>query len=194
VKVKDNLRDLILNEHQGHFACGLVGIPVFTEWAVINREADLFCSMILNKGYPGYLYMIENGATTTWEHWNGNRSRIHNCYNGIGSWFYQAVGGIRSDDSAAFQSLIIDPQVPKGITWANTSKETPYGSVSVSWRKENKLFKMEVSIPVGSNAKVIIPDYVTSYKMNGKVYANDLSMKMTGSGNYTFEWQENMPE
>ena len=194
VKVKENLKDLILNKHKGHFACGLVGIPVFTEWAVINQEADLFCSMLLKKEYPGYLYMIENGATTTWEHWNGNRSRIHNCYNGIGSWFYQAVGGIRSDNSAAFQSLIIDPQIPRGITWANTTKETPYGTVSVIWRKENELFKMEISIPAGSNAKVIIPDKVSSYRMNGKEYPNDLFMTETGSGNYTFEWQENMPE
>ena len=86
-KVKENLRDIILKKYNGHFACGLVGIPVFTEWAVKNREADLFCSMLLKKDYPGYLYMTENGATTTWEHWNGNRSRSTNCYNGIGSWF-----------------------------------------------------------------------------------------------------------
>ena len=53
---------------------------------------------------------------------------------------------------------------------------------------------MEISIPVGSNAKVIIPNKVTRYKMNGKEYANDLFMTETGSGKYTFEWQENMPE
>ena len=78
----------------------------------MNKEADLMYSMLMKKDYPGYLYMIDNGATTTWEHWNGSRSRIHNCYNGIGSWFYQALGGIRNDNSAAFQALIIDPQIP----------------------------------------------------------------------------------
>jgi len=138
--------------------------------------------------------MIENGATTTWEHWNGNRSRIHNCYNGIGSWFYQAVGGIRSDDTEAFRSLIIDPQIPEGISWANTTKETPYGPVSVNWKKEKKLFTMEVTVPVGSTAKVIIPDSVKSFKMNGSEYPNDLFVSETGSGKYKFEWQEILPE
>lgn len=193
-KIKDNLRDLILNTYKGHIATGLVGVPVFTEWAVKNRETDIFCSMILKKDYPGYLYMIENGATTTWEHWNGNRSRIHNCYNGIGSWFYQAVGGIRNDETEAFRSLIIDPQIPKEISWANTSKETPCGTISVNWRKENKLFIMEVTVPVGSTAKVIIPDTVKSFRMNGRDYPNDLFVSETGSGKYIFEWQEILPE
>ena len=189
-KIKNNLRDLIINRHNGHLALGLVGIPVFTEWAVRNREADLFCSMLLKKDYPGYLYMIRNGATTTWEHWNGNRSRIHNCYNGIGSWFYQAAGGIRSDGTEAFRNLIIDPQIPEEITWANTTKETPFGTISVNWRKENDLFYMEVTIPVGSKAKIVIPGNVKVYSMNGREYPNDLSVQETGSGKHNFEWKE----
>lgn len=50
--------------------------------------------MLKKREYPGYLYMLDNGVTTTWEHWNGERSHIHNSYNGIGSWFYQALAGI----------------------------------------------------------------------------------------------------
>ena len=90
--VRKNLLNEIEINHKGHFACGLVGIPVFTEWAVKNQEVNLMYSILKKKDYPGYLYMLDNGATTTWEHWNGARSRIHNCYNGIGSWFYQAAG------------------------------------------------------------------------------------------------------
>ncbi|MDR2775495.1 MAG: hypothetical protein LBC19_12295 [Tannerella sp.] len=58
------------------------------------------------------------GATTTWEHWNGERSRIHNCYNGIGSWFYEAIGGIHPDDRApGYRHFYICPQIPEGMTW-----------------------------------------------------------------------------
>lgn len=191
-KVRNNLRELISDKYNGHFACGLVGIPVFTEWAVKNREADLFFSMLLKKGYPGYLYMIENGATTTWEHWNGNRSRIHNCYNGIGSWFYQAVGGIgNSEETPGYRSVIIDPQIPAGISWAKTSKETPYGTVTVNWEFKKSNFRMEVTIPAGCSSRVIIPENTGSYRMNGKRYPNDRLMAETGSGRYTFEWKRN---
>jgi alpha-L-rhamnosidase len=189
--VRENLRDVILNRYGGHFACGLVGIPVFTEWAVKNREADLFRSMLLKRDYPGYLYMLGNGATTTWEHWNGARSRIHNCYNGIGRWFYQAVGGIQNDETeCAYRSVIIDPQIPSGISWANTSQETPYGTVRVNWKMTDAGFHMEVGIPYGSRARVMIPGHAEKYRMNGKEIGNETSVAEIPGGTYIFEWQK----
>lgn len=144
------IRETEVNRN-GHLATGLVGIPVLTDWSVKNQAVDLMYSMLKKKDYPGYLYMIENGATTTWEHWNGDRSRIHNCYNGIGSWFYQGIGGIRQvGDVAAYRKVLIQPQVPQGITWAKTYKETPYGTLAVDWELTGKTMELHVEIPVGT--------------------------------------------
>jgi len=127
--------------------------------------------MLKKKDYPGYLYMIENGATTTWEHWNGDRSRIHNCYNGVGSWFYQAVGGIRmAFDVPAYQRVLIQPQIPKGITWAKTFKETPYGKLAINWELKEKVMEMNIEIPVGIEAGVVIPSGIKKYSLEGKEY------------------------
>lgn len=167
--VEQSLYTEIQQNRDGHFACGLVGIPVFTEWATKNQDVQLFYSMLKKKDYPGYLYMIENGATTTWEEWENPRSHIHNCFNGIGSWFYEAVGGIRKDpDFPAYQQVIIQPQIPDGITWANTTKETPFGPLVVNWKLEGREFNMQLQIPVGVKAKVVIPENVLSYRLNGK--------------------------
>lgn len=185
--VKENLYSEIRDGHTGHFACGLVGIPVFTEWVVKNHEADLMYSMLKKRDYPGYLYMIGNGATTTWEHWNGARSRIHNCYNGIGSWFYQGIGGILTDESIpGYKHLYIDPQTPKGITWANTSKETPYGTVSVNWKIENGIYSMNIKVPAGCTARVSIPDSIQTYKLNDNNYKKEMPFTEIGSGEYRF--------
>jgi alpha-L-rhamnosidase len=152
----------------------LVGIR-YLEWTVKNHEADLMYTLLKKRDYPGYLYMIDNGATTTWEHWNGARSRIHNCYNGIGSWFYQALGGIVPDENfPGYRNFIIDPQIPEGVTWANTSKETPYGTVYVKWRIENGVFKMDVNIP-GSTAMVAIQSS-GKYSLDGKSYRTSDNM------------------
>ncbi len=167
--VTEKLREVILNEHNGHIATGLVGIPVFTEWCTMNGEADLMYSMLKKRDYPGYLYMIDNGATTTWEHWNGARSRIHNCYNGIGSWFYQSVGGIRKDETEpGYRHFIIDPDIPEGITWASTKKELPYGTVSVDWKIEGDYMNLDIELPVGCTANFVLPNEVKKYKLNGK--------------------------
>lgn len=183
--VRENLLNEIKVNHKGHIATGLVGIPVFTEWAINNRETELMYSILKKREYPGYLYMIENGATTTWEHWNGARSRIHNCYNGIGTWFYQSLGGIRKiENIPGYHAIIIDPQIPEGITWANTSKETPYGTLKVNWSIENGIFKMDIEIPVGCQANVIIPEYAVKYEINGKSFSKKDSPVIIDSGEY----------
>ena len=154
---------------RGHLSTGLVGVPVITEWAVKNRAADFMYSMLKKREYPGYLYMIDNGATTTWEHWDGARSWIHNCYNGIGSWFYQAPGGIQPlEEGPAYRQIRIEPQIPKGVTWAKTRKETPYGTLEVDWILENGEMALSVTIPFGSCADVILPEGVKQYTLNGK--------------------------
>lgn len=176
----------------GHLATGLVGIPVLTEWAVKNHAADWMYSMLKKKDYPGYLYMLENGATTTWEHWNGDRSRIHNCYNGIGSWFYQAVGGIRHDELLpAYRKVLIQPQIPQGITWAKTFKETPYGKLAVDWELKETMMELTIEIPVGIEAEVVVPSGVKKYNLNGKEYeltGDQLSVVAIKSGKYKINY------
>jgi alpha-L-rhamnosidase len=187
--VKKNLFNEIEINHTGHIACGLVGIPVFTEWVIKDQEVDLMYSILKKKDYPGYLYMLENGATTTWEHWNGARSRIHNCYNGIGSWFYQALGGIQPDENfPGYRHFFISPQIPKGITWANATKETPYGTISVKWKIADGVFTMDMNIPVGSTARLIIPKDAVNCKLNGKSLKSKEAFKDIESGVYIFSY------
>lgn len=139
-------------------AGGLVGVPIITQWLIDNHEADLMYSMLKQRGYPGYLYMIDNNATATWEYWSGERSRVHNCYNGIGNWFYQAIGGLRIDDGeVAYKHFTIDVQMPQGMDWAKMSKRSPYGTIKVSWKRIGERLSYEITVPAGSNATVKVP-------------------------------------
>ena len=143
----------------GHLATGLVGVPVITQWATESGNAELMYSMLKQRDYPGYLYMIDNGATTTWEHWNGERSHIHNCYNGIGSWFYQALAGIVPDERfPGYRHVTIKPQPVSGISWVKAAKDTPHGRLAVEWERERDEFRLSVSIPVGCSATVYLPN------------------------------------
>ena len=158
--VREKLLARTAQLHDGHIACGLVGVPVLTEWATNAGECEFIYRMLKKTDYPGYLYMKRNGATAVWESWNGERSRLHNCYNGIGSWFYQALGGI-IPTAPGHRRVTIRPQTPEEITWAEVSEETPYGTLKVRWerKKHNKILK--VTIPVGVTADIF-----------GKTYGN----------------------
>ena len=176
-------------EDNGHLNTGLVGIPVMIEWAAKNNQPEFIYSMLKKKTYPGYLYMLENGATTTWEHWNGARSRIHNCYNGVGQWFYQSVGGIRQiDGKTAYSEFLIDPQIPSGVTWAKTRINTPKGWVSVHWETVDNRMKMEVEIPVGSIAKVKCPVSGKEIKINHQLHSPQDGSVELQSGKYSIEY------
>jgi alpha-L-rhamnosidase len=136
-----------------------VGVPVLTQWATENEEAEFMYSMLKKRECPGYLYMIDNGAYTTWEYWNGIKSQIHNCYNGIGSWFYQALAGICPDEKQpGYRHTYIKPQPVSGIDWVKAAKNTPYGKLAVEWKKEDGKFIITINIPVGSTATICLPD------------------------------------
>lgn len=153
-QVRDKLVERTGTVYEGHLKTGLVGVPVITEWATLAGECDFMYGMLKQHGYPGYLHMLDNGATGTWEHWNARRSRLHNCFNGIGSWFYQALGGI-IPDAPGYRHIIINPQIPEGLESVSVTQGTPYGPVVVR-RNGNDL---HFELPVGVSATVKGAEY-----------------------------------
>lgn len=139
--------------HNNHIACGLVGVPVLTEWATLAGKCNFIYRILKQPDYPGYLFMKNSGASAVWESWNGERSRLHNCYNGIGSWFYQAVGGIIPTEPG-YKRVSICPQTLEGLTWSEVTEETPYGTLRVRWDRKKEKRILKVSIPVGITADI----------------------------------------
>ncbi len=99
---------------------------------------------------------------TTWESWDcgrpgkEDRSRVHNCYNGIGTWFYQALAGIRPDsEQPGYKHFFIDPQPVEGVEWVRCTKPTPYGDIKVEVKREkSKVKSVKLVIPTGTTATV----------------------------------------
>ena len=136
--VKARLIEDCHGKYRDHIAAGLMGVPIFTEWCIRERQTDLMATILRQEDYPGYLNMINQGATTTWESWDcgrpgkEDRSRVHNCYNGIGIWFYQALAGIRPDpEQPGYKHFFIDQQPCEGVEWVRCTKPTQYGDIRV---------------------------------------------------------------
>ena len=153
----------------GHIGVGLVGVAILTDWTIDNAQTEFMYSMLKKREYPGYLYMIDNGATTTWEYWDAGRSRIHNCFNGIGSWFIQAAGGILPDEQAAgFKHVVLRPQLPSAVEWVKAAKETPYGKVRSEWQQQQDKLVFDIEIPANSSATFYSPIAATECELNGQ--------------------------
>ena len=185
-EVAERVKQAMFDEtasRNGHLGAGLVGVTIVTDWATDNQQTEFMYSMLKKREHPGYLYMIDNGATTTWEYWYGGRSRIHNCFNGVGSWFIQAAGGILPDEKApGFKSVTIRPQIPAGVEWVKTSKETPYGKVRSEWRVDGNKMIFDIEIPANSTATFHSPVATSDCTLNGVSTAMNSNTVSLASG------------
>ncbi len=110
------------------------------------------------KTEPSYGWWIEQGATTTWEQWNGDGSRNHPMFGGGIAWFYRVLAGMNVDPTQpGYRHIIFKPQPAGDLTFVSYANETPLGNASVKWEKNAGSFKLNVEVPVGSTATVYVP-------------------------------------
>ncbi|MFO7622200.1 MAG: alpha-L-rhamnosidase C-terminal domain-containing protein, partial [Bacteroidales bacterium] len=82
------------------------------------------------------------------------------------------------------------PQIPDGITWANTTKETPYGTVTVNWTLNKDIFEISVKIPVGCTASLTIPENTKSLRLNGRSVNTDDPFLKLESGEHSLQFRQ----
>jgi alpha-L-rhamnosidase len=121
-------------------------------------RSDLVYLMTNRKDFPGWGYMLDNGATTSWEDWTDASSHIHDTLISIGAWFTEGLAGIRSDGkSPGFEHFVVKPSVVGDLTFVNGKYHSIHGDIGSGWRIENGTFKLTVTVPPGTTATVFVP-------------------------------------
>ena len=117
-------------------------------------EAETAYKMLLNTERPGWLYEIEQGATTVWESWEGDISRNHYSPGAVCQWLFDTVCGICADGENHF---VLAP-VPGGtLTNAEASYISLYGEVKSRWEKTDGGVKYVFEIPANCTAEIRLP-------------------------------------
>ena len=126
--------DIIANG--GNLDTGIFGTQFFFEVLSENGLHDLAFEAMNKKTQPGFGWWIEQGATTTWEQWNGEGSRNHPMFGGGIVWFYRVLAGMNTDPSQpGYRNIIFKPQPAGDVTFASYANETPNGRAAVNWKK-----------------------------------------------------------
>ena len=194
------LEECIRVTRMGHIDTGMLGTYFLMNYLMEIGRDDLIWLVVTQKDYPGWGYMIEEGATTWWEQWNGHWSQIHSCFTSLDGWFYQGLAGIRPDESGpGFKKVIIKPAVVGDLTWVKCYHDSPCGRIVSNWKRDGQKLTMEVTIPANTTATVYVPAHdAGSVSESGKPVANDASVKFlrmeygaavfaVGSGTYRLE-------
>jgi alpha-L-rhamnosidase len=82
----------------------------------------------------------------------------HYALGAVADWMHRTVGGIAPLEPG-YRRILVAPRPGGGLTWAETSLETPHGLVRVAWRAEDgDLTELAVTVPEGTTASVHLPD------------------------------------
>ena len=189
-KVVKALRDNIA-EVNDHLDTGIVGTRYLCEILVENGLEDLAYKIINQRDFPSFGWWIEQGATTTWEQWDGGNSRNHPMFGGGIGWFYRDLAGLEATD-AGYRSFEVRPVLPEGLEWVRYSHNTTYGEIDIKWQRKAEDFTLSCVVPVGSTATIWVPFSGSEPKvkldknMIFKGVRDGYALYKVKSGSYTF--------
>lgn len=166
----DSLLKAVAAGPSGHLTTGIFGTKFVLEAMSANGYADRVFDMVNSKVYPGWGFMIDQGATTIWETWKESDNTFSNCHPMFGSvteWFYRWLAGIRPiEEYPGFKKFTISPTIPNGLNAVNCNYRSPAGKIISNWKREGRNTIFHITIPEGSVAELILP--VTKGKMSVK--------------------------
>jgi len=199
-KVVANLVDSI-NKNGKALTAGDIGFHYLVEALTSNGQSELLYEMNNRDDVPGYGFQLKKGATALTESWQALEvvSNNHLMLGHVMEWFYNGIGGIRQDDnSVAFKNCVIKPSVVGNLTSAQTTFESPCGTIATDWKKDNTSFSLKVTIPCNTSAQVYMPVNKGQSVQEGTIPVTQVkgiqfirneggySVYQVGSGNYQF--------
>ncbi len=197
-KIFAHLVDKIENDTHGHIGTGLIGGQYLNRVLSDNGRADLCYTIASQKDYPSWGYMVEQGATTIWELWNGNTAdptmNSGNHVMLIGDlvvWLYEYLAGIAPDDAApGFKHIIMRPMPVGDLKFVKATHNSPYGKISSEWHRDGNKFDWQIEIPANTTATVYVPatklENVKAKGVKVSQFENGRGIAELGSGKYHF--------
>jgi alpha-L-rhamnosidase len=156
-----------IHAKSNHLSTGFLGVSYLLPVLTQSGKADTACQLLLQDTFPSWLFSVKHGATTIWERWDGwtpekgFQDPIMNSFNhyslgSCGEYLFGYVGGIRPA-SPGFKTILIEPVIRSGLTWARTRYDSIQGRIATSWKLEGQQLALEVVVPANTTATVCVP-------------------------------------
>lgn len=80
----------------------------------------------------------------------------HYSLGSCGEYLFGYIGGIRPA-SPGYRSILIDPVIRDGLTWAKTSYNSIHGEIATAWKLRGGRLSLRVVVPANTTATVYVP-------------------------------------
>ena len=160
-----------------HLSTGFVGTKDLMPALSKVGRTDVAYRLLHNTTFPSWGFLIQQGATSIWERWDGWRpekgfqtisgnSFAHYAYGAVYQWMVETVGGIRTD-GPGFKRIIVRPEPGGRLTRAKTSYNSIRGLIATAWKRTGKELVLDVTIPANTTAEVHVPAKDLSHVTEG---------------------------
>jgi len=118
---------------------------------------------------PSWGYMVEMGATTIWERWDGYvkgrgfqdpgmNSFNHWAFGSVGEWVWRELAGINPDDEQpGYKHFLIRPRPCGDLAWAKARYDSIRGPIVSEWSIAGGQIHLHVEVAANTTATVIVP-------------------------------------
>ena len=164
----DRLAEMI-RENGNRMTTGFLGTPYLLHALTENGHADVAYDLLFQEQNPSWLFSVNHGATTIWEHWNGIKedgsfwskdmnSFNHYAYGSVYDWIFGKAVGIEPVDSApAYREITLAPHPDSRLGYADGSIDTQFGTIRSHWYYKDDSVYYEFTIPSGVTAHLTLP-------------------------------------
>jgi alpha-L-rhamnosidase len=160
----------INEKHSGHLSTGIFGTKYLLEVLGENGRADLAYDIITKEGFPGWMHMLDNGATSLWEHWaysDNTFSHNHPMFGTVTEFFFRWIAGIRrveyggkeeggKEEGGREEGFIVQPDTRR-LEWAKATVGTRNGKLSTEWKKFGNQLELIVEVPANTTVQLRLP-------------------------------------
>jgi alpha-L-rhamnosidase len=171
--VPGHLRDVVAGRLAGLVAAAGVGTGFLTTGLLLPTLADtghldLAYHVLQSSGIPSWLEMLDRGATTFWERWDGvdggqvRGSLNHYSKGAAMSFLHTHIAGIRLPDDpgpaeAGYRRFLVQPCPGGGLDRAKAEHLSPYGPIRSAWERTGGRLRLTVDVPPGTRAGITLP-------------------------------------
>ena len=169
----------LIEENGDTLTTGFVGTPYLLDALTEIGRSDKAYTLLLQEKFPSWLFSVNMGATTIWEHWDGINEKgemwstdmnsfNHYAYGSVASWLYGTALGIKPI-SPAYKTFELSPIPSERLANASARIMTRSGEIKSEWVYIDGGVRYTFTVPEGTTAYLKLIDG-TSEVLEGGIH------------------------
>ncbi|MGQ7848123.1 family 78 glycoside hydrolase catalytic domain [Granulosicoccus sp. 3-233] len=169
----------VIEDADGLIGTGFIGTPaLLPALSRLNLTAEAQ-QLFLNREVPGWLYQVEQGATTIWERWDAispdgeiydpeMNSYNHYSYGAVCQWLFEDVAGVKPRaDGPGFNRVTLSPHILDRLGQVSMWHECRHGRISAAWSLNNHKVTYDIDLPDGCEGMLIRRHGQSGFTLDG---------------------------